>query len=188
VGAGEGLIWRVTTRRPLTRCWRVTQCWRVTRLARDTVLVARDTVLARDTVCHSEIVSDFAFDLSTTYVHLGSDAGAVAIPDFEWTPEFLERYAADYATDGSEGRLVMIGASDKTWTYWERHPAGEELVCVISGRITLVQEIDGSERRIELSAGEAAINPRGVWHTSDVHEPGQVLFVTPGLGTGHRPR
>ena len=32
------------------------------------------------------------------------------------------------------------------------------------------------------------INPRGVWHTADVHEPGEGLFVTPGLGTEHRPR
>lgn len=129
-----------------------------------------------------------AFDLSTTYVHLGLGARAVPLPDFEWTTEFLERYEADHATDGDEGRLVMITSSDATWTSWERHPAGDELVCLISGRITLVQEIDGSKRYIELSPGEAAINPRGVWHSADVHEASRVLFVTPGLGTEHRPR
>ncbi len=139
-------------------------------------------------MCNSWIVSDPAFDLSTTFVHLGLGACAVPIPDFEWTTEFLERYEADHATDGDEGRLVMIGASDAAWTFWERHPAGEELVCAISGRITVIQEIDGSQRRIPLSPGEATVNPRGVWHTADVSEPVQVLFVTPGLGTEHRPR
>jgi quercetin dioxygenase-like cupin family protein len=139
-------------------------------------------------VCHSEVVSEGAFDLSTTHVHLGRDSTAVAVSDFEWTREFLAGYEAEFAADGSEGRLVMIGASDTSWNFWERHPAGEELVCVIAGRITLVQDINGSERHIALEPGHAAINPRGVWHTTDVHEPGRVLFVTPGLGTEHRPR
>ncbi len=121
-------------------------------------------------------------------MHLGRGARAEPIADFEWTSEFLDRYEADHASDGDEGRLVMIAPSDETWNFWERHPAGEELVAVISGRITLIQEVDGSQRRIKLSAGEATINPRGVWHTTDVHEPGKVLFVTPGLGTEHRPR
>jgi hypothetical protein len=39
-----------------------------------------------------------------------------------------------------------------------------------------------------LQPGEAMVNPRGVWHTADVHEPGKGLFVTPGRGTEHRPR
>jgi len=129
-----------------------------------------------------------SFDLSTTHVHLGLGARAIPIPDFEWTGEFLARYAADHASDGSEGRLVMIGEGDTSWTSWERHPAGEELVVVIGGRMTLVQEIDGVEHRIDLREGEAAINPRNVWHTSDMYGPCRTLFVTPGLGTEHRPR
>ena len=34
----------------------------------------------------------------------------------------------------------------------------------------------------------ASINPPGVWHTADVHEPGEALFITPGRGTEHEPR
>jgi quercetin dioxygenase-like cupin family protein len=82
----------------------------------------------------------------------------------------------------------MLGSGDQSWTTWERHPAGEELVVVVSGRMTLVQEVGDEERRIELAAGQAAINPRNVWHTSDIAEPCQVLFITPGLATEHRPR
>jgi hypothetical protein len=52
----------------------------------------------------------------------------------------------------------------------------------------LVQDIDGAERRVELRAGEAVVNPRNVWHTADVTEPCRTLFVTPGQGTEHKPR
>ena len=139
-------------------------------------------------LCDNSDVTEPAFDLSSTHVHLGRGSRAIPVPDFEWTPEFLARYAAEHEADGAEGRLVMMGSSDASWTTWERHPAGEELVVVISGRLTLVQEIDGAERRIEMRAGEAIVNPRNVWHTSDIDEPCRTLFVTPGLGTEHRPR
>jgi quercetin dioxygenase-like cupin family protein len=129
-----------------------------------------------------------SFDLSTTHVHLGRGARATPIPDFRWTPEFLGRYAEEHAADGDEGRLVLMGSSDSSWTSWERHPAGEELVVLVSGRVTLIQEIDGVERRTELHAGEAIVNPRNVWHTADIHEPSRTLFITPGLGTEHKPR
>jgi len=128
------------------------------------------------------------FDLSAIYVHLGLGARAETLPDFAWSPASLARYEADHQADGDEGRLVMIGPAEATWTSWERHPAGDELVVALSGRQTLIQEIGGQHHRIELRAGQAAINPRGVWHTADVHEPGSALFITPGRGTEHRPR
>jgi len=129
-----------------------------------------------------------AFDLSTTHVHLGLGARVIPLPDFEWAAEYLARYEKETEGDGDDGRLVTIGAADSTWTSWERHPAGEELVVQLSGASTLIQEIDGSVRTVELSRGLAAINPKGAWHTVDVHEPGQCLFITPGRGTEHRPR
>jgi mannose-6-phosphate isomerase-like protein (cupin superfamily) len=132
--------------------------------------------------------ADAAFDLSKTFVHLGLGSRAVLVPDFEWTPEFLEQYSQKFASDSDDGRLVMIGESTKTWTSWERHPAGEELVVVMSGKLTLIQEIDGSTRFVPMKSGEAVVNPRGVWHTVDVVEPGRCLFVTPGQGTEHRRR
>ena len=133
-------------------------------------------------------MTDSAFDLSTTHVHLGLGSRAIPVPDFEWSGEFLARYSAEHEADGAEGRLVLMGSSDASWTSWERHPAGEELVVVVSGRLTLIQEIDGAERRTEMREGEAIVNQRNVWHTADIHEPCRTLFVTPGLGTEHRPR
>ncbi len=129
-----------------------------------------------------------AVDLSSTVIHLGLGATATPLPDFAWTPESLAAYGARFASDGDEGRMVVIVRQDETWNTWERHPAGEEVVVLLSGRVDLVQEIDGEERRVELHPGHAAVNPPGVWHTADVIEPGDGLFITPGRGTEHRPR
>jgi mannose-6-phosphate isomerase-like protein (cupin superfamily) len=128
-------------------------------------------------------------DLTTGAIHLGTGARAVPLPDFDWSAEYLEGYQLRFAADGIEGRLVVMVGGGDDWTSWERHPAGEEVVLVVSGRLDLIQRtVDGGERRIPLGPGQAAINPAGVWHTADVHEAGQALFITPGRGTEHEPR
>lgn len=127
-----------------------------------------------------------AFDLSSTFVHLGLGSRAELLPGFEWSEEYLARYEAEHESDGAEGRLVTIGEQRATWKSWERHPAGDELVVLLSGRVDLVQERDGEEHTIELRPGIAVVNPAGTWHRSVVHEPGRALFVTPGIGTEHR--
>lgn len=128
-----------------------------------------------------------SFDVTTTYAHLGLGARVDLLPDFAWTPEYLAAYRDRTAADGDEGRLVLFGDQDASWESWERHPAGEELVVLMSGRVDLLQEIDGEVRVVELTPGTAVVNPRGVWHTADVHEPGQALFITPSRGTEGRP-
>jgi quercetin dioxygenase-like cupin family protein len=128
------------------------------------------------------------FDPTSTFVHLGLGAVALPLPGFEWSPDYLERYQRETDIDGAEGRLVSISPHGEDWTSWERHPAGDELVVVLSGRVVLAQEIDGAERRLSLGPMQAVINPRDVWHTADVLEDGLTLFVTPGLGTQHRLR
>jgi mannose-6-phosphate isomerase-like protein (cupin superfamily) len=128
------------------------------------------------------------FDLSKTFVHLGLGATATELPDFAWTQEYLEGYEQTTAGDGDEGRLVTLSPQEHTWTTWERHPAGEELVVQLSGRVILIQDLPDGENRLELGPGQAAINPKGVWHTADVLEAGDALFITPGRGTAHRAR
>ena len=128
------------------------------------------------------------FDLATTHIHLGLGARATPLPEFEWSPDYLASYEKRFAADGNEGRLVMTARNDATWTSWERHPAGEEVVVLLSGRADLLQRVDGAERRVPLGPGQAVVNPPGVWHTVDVHEPGDALFITPGRGTEHEPR
>ena len=89
-----------------------------------------------------------AFDLSRTFVHLGPGSTATLLPDFEWSQ--VEAYRDRFAGDGADGRLVCIVAQDATWDGWERHPGGEELVVLLSGRVDLVQEIGGESRTVEL--------------------------------------
>jgi quercetin dioxygenase-like cupin family protein len=128
-----------------------------------------------------------AFNLSEVFVHLGRGATATPLPDFSWSPEYMAGYNDRFASDGAEGRLVCVLPQEATWDSWERHPAGEEVVVLLSGRVDLVQEVDGAEHVVELHPGEAVINPPGVWHTARVHEPGVGLFITPGRGTEVRP-
>lgn len=127
------------------------------------------------------------FDLAQTFVHLGLGSSATVLPDFTFTAECLSSYEARFASDGDEGRLVCITAQAATWDTWERHPAGEEVVVLLSGRVDLVQDLGGVEHVVALTPGRAVVNPAGVWHTARVHEPGAALFITPGAGTEHKP-
>lgn len=128
------------------------------------------------------------FDIRVHPIHLGAGAVATVEPAFEATMQWYMAYGERRASDGVEGRLVAFHTSSEPWGNWEVHPNGHEVVIVLSGRLTLIQEIDGAETRVELGPHQAAINPPGVWHTADVHEPTTALFITAGMGTGHRPR
>jgi len=130
------------------------------------------------------------FDLSKTPIHLPSEtnAGALPLPGFGFDPPAFERYIAEHCRPDAPGRLVMVEASSRDWTMWECHTAGDELVIVLEGRGEFVQELDGQERRTPVGSGSAIVNPAGVWHTANVHEPMKALYLTPCPGTRHRPR
>jgi uncharacterized cupin superfamily protein len=129
-----------------------------------------------------------AFDLSTTYVHLGLGSKMAELADFSWSADHLRQYVRSFAADGGEGRLVGIIHVGRTWDHWECHRGGDELVVQLSGSCDVIQELDGELHTITLTPGQAMINPRGVWHTSDVHEPGESLFIAGGRRTVYRPR
>ncbi len=121
-------------------------------------------------------------------IHLGLGASAVAQPPFTGM-EWYEAYEARHGGDGKEGRLVSMYRFTEDWNSWEVHPAGEEVVVCLSGRMTIHQEhSDGRIEQVTLGAGDYAINPAGTWHTADVPEDATALFITPGEGTTHRPR
>lgn len=126
--------------------------------------------------------------LTDNPVHLGLGVTAVPQPPFtgmDWYADYAERHAAD----GAEGRLVSLYDFSESWTSWEMHPAGDELVVCTGGSITLIQEdADGAQTQVTLGVGDYAINPAGVWHTADVDGQATALFITAGLGTEHRAR
>ena len=69
----------------------------------------------------------------------------------------------------------------------EMHPDGDELLFLISGKVTVVLEDREPPREIELAPGQAVVVPRGVWHRVLLSEPSQLLHITPGPGGEHRP-
>jgi quercetin dioxygenase-like cupin family protein len=121
-------------------------------------------------------------------VHLGRGARAIVEPHFtggEWYEAYIERHGDDL----DEGRLVSLFRFEESWTSWEMHPAGDEVVCCLQGQMTLHQQLaDGSEQSYELGPGEYAVNPPGAWHTADADGPVVALFITAGKGTTHKPR
>ncbi len=128
------------------------------------------------------------FDLHSHPVHLGLGATAVIEPEFSGDLAWYAGYGARHGEDGVEGRLVAVHTFSSPWDSWEMHPLGEELVACVAGEVTLIQEVEGETVHVHLSAGQAAVNPRGVWHTADVTGTATVLFITAGMGTEHRPR
>ncbi|HWK40517.1 MAG TPA: cupin domain-containing protein [Croceibacterium sp.] len=124
-------------------------------------------------------------------IHLGKGAVAVPQPEFPRDDRAMQWYAdygARHADDGGEGRLVSFFHFVESWSVWEMHPLGDEVVVCTEGSLTLIQEIEGQEVRTTLTPGEYAINPAGVWHTADVSGTAAALFITAGEGTQGRPR
>jgi mannose-6-phosphate isomerase-like protein (cupin superfamily) len=129
----------------------------------------------------SELAS---FDPSATYVSLAPSGAASTI---EVTPDFWA--TIDARSDLADGRLVAAHESNEDWPHWEMHPHGEEVLVLLSGRMTLVLETpDGQTRetRIDLLEGRAFVVPRGMWHRAVVEVPSKLLSITYGRGTEHR--
>ena len=123
-----------------------------------------------------------AFDLNDSYVHLADGPSATPL---EVGPDFWEKLGA--RSDLGEGRLVCAFRFSEDWTSWEVHPAGDEIVILLSGAIDLVLDEPGGERIVPLRGRGAFIVPQGVWHTARVHEPSEALHITRGAGTENRP-
>lgn len=122
------------------------------------------------------------FSLNATYVHLRPDDSALAMKGGE---EFWA--GIEDRRDLDRGRLM--GASQQTadWDHWERHPAGEEILTLLSGELEIVLQTQAGEERAVLKPGQALVIPAGIWHRGIVRIPGELLFITAGAGTEHRP-
>jgi len=127
--------------------------------------------------------------LSEFPAHLGLGAKVEIEPAFTGNMQWYEAYVNRHQADGTEGRLVSMHTSDRSWESWEMHPQGSEMVLCITGQVTFHQEFpDGALRKLILRAGEYVINPPLVWHTADMDVPTTLLFITSGIGTQHRGR
>ncbi len=80
--------------------------------------------------------------------------------------------------------LVAMYHFDQDWGSWERHPAGDETVILLHGKVRMRLRRNGKDEVHELaSPGDSLIVPQGLWHTAEVLEAARMLFITPGEGT-----
>jgi len=87
----------------------------------------------------------------------------------------------------STGWLVCALPKKEDDRGWEMHPAGDEILYMMSGAVDVVLEYDNVKRLIPLHEGTACVVPRGTWHRTITRAPGDMLAITYGKGTQHRP-
>ncbi|MEX2523505.1 MAG: cupin domain-containing protein [Gammaproteobacteria bacterium] len=107
----------------------------------------------------------------------------------EITETFREELAGGKLDRFGTGKLVTCFDFDSDWSNWERHPAGDEFVCLLSGAVDMILDQEGIETVIELrEPGTFTLIPAGIWHTAKMVSLAKMLFITPGEGTEHRVR
>ncbi len=124
-------------------------------------------------------------ELAGTYVHLRDDRSAALIPV---TPTFWDELTSDRRPELDAGRLVMRFDFTADWPTWEVHPAGDEVVVLLTGSAEMQLELPAGVQSVNLSKpGDFVLVPRGIWHTAKIIRPTGMLFITPGEGTQNRP-
>ncbi|MEV4103423.1 cupin [Nonomuraea sp. NPDC049649] len=61
---------------------------------------------------------------------------------------------------------------------WDVHPEGEKIVVCLIGMLRLYLRAEPAEEEIRLTAGTAAIVPRGRWHRIELDTPCDIMAVT----------
>lgn len=123
-------------------------------------------------------------NLKNHYAVVRPDLSATAVAV---TPSIYEQLNQRF--DDFKGHvLIAVHEFENDWDMWERHPAGDEVVVLMSGAATLVLQTEAGEQRHELTeSGSYVIVPKNSWHTAKVQVSTRMLFFTPGAGTEHRP-
>ncbi|MBK8147608.1 MAG: cupin domain-containing protein [Acidobacteria bacterium] len=109
-------------------------------------------------------------NLESTFLRLRPDASIEKLPVDD---SFWPKIAAGAFGDFHNEYLVTVNRFDSDWPFWERHPNGDEIVCLISGRIVFV--LDGAGETELSNPGDFAFVPKGAWHTAR-RGPGDVAF------------
>jgi mannose-6-phosphate isomerase-like protein (cupin superfamily) len=125
--------------------------------------------------------SPVAFDLETTYLGLDGSGRVASLPV---GPDFW-RTVSDNPDAG--GMLVTVGTGAGDWEHWEMHPAGDEVLVLLEGRLRMIFERPGGEEAHALTPGATLIVPAGVWHRAAAQRDVRMLFMTYGAGTQHKP-
>jgi hypothetical protein len=122
-------------------------------------------------------------DLLKTYVVVGPTQRAIGV---DVTPTIWQEL--DRRFDNFKGHLLVAKFDfEADWPSWEIHPAGDEIVVLLSGYADMIFEQGGSHQVLALTQpGSFIIVPKATWHTARISTPTSMLFVTPGEGTENR--
>ena len=125
------------------------------------------------------------FTFEGEYLHLDDGGKASIIPV---TEDFWPKVMSGRMPQLDQGRLMTCFSFDADWPSWERHPAGEEAVILLSGAAELLLETAGGVQSVTLTEpGSYVLVPPDTWHTAKTQVPTKMLFITPGAGTENRP-
>ncbi len=130
------------------------------------------------------------FKLSTSHVHIGDGGEAVVIEDAAklWTELMSgDPSSPDAARVAGGGWLMAAFHMTDDPPTWEMHPEGAEILFLTSGAMDVVLEQEGGDRVVQLRPGTACVVPPGVWHRQVLAGPCDLLALTYGRGTRHRP-
>jgi mannose-6-phosphate isomerase-like protein (cupin superfamily) len=120
--------------------------------------------------------------LSSTFIVIDPDQRSHAIPV---SPSLYPDLDAKFHNFKS-CILLAEYSFDADWPSWEMHPAGDEILLLISGAAELQLVQEGKVVTVPFGqVGTTFIVPKGVWHTAKVKEFCRIVFMTPGEGSVH---
>lgn len=118
--------------------------------------------------------------LAETFAVLKPDQ-SVAIVDV--TPRIYADLVRNFDNFAAHS-LVSLHEFSGPWPTWEKHPAGDEVIVLLSGVATLRIRTASGEETVTLdTAGSYTVVPRNTWHTAETSQKTRMLFITPGEGT-----
>ena len=111
----------------------------------------------------------------------------------EMTVGLSREFSASLMPEQADPALPVDGASfgvahmsENSPHDGERHPDGDEILYLISGKVRVVF-VDSDEPDIDVLPGDGLIVPKGVWHRVDILAPSQIVYLTPGPNNEYRP-
>lgn len=129
-------------------------------------------------------------DLSRSHVHIGPAGEATVIEDAAklWAELMAgDAHSEEAARVAGGGWLMATFHMTEDPSNWEMHPDGEEILYLVSGAMDVVLEAGDGDWVVQLRPGTACVVPRGVWHRQVIAGPSDLLALTYGRGTEHRP-
>ena len=113
------------------------------------------------------------FNLATTYLRLRPDTSIETLPVND---EFWPRLMSGALGTFHHEYLVTMHGFTADWPNWEQHPNGDEIVCLLEGRVTMVLEpgpraSSGAQRDRRLRARA----PRHVAYGAHAHAVSDVV-------------